>query len=748
MIEEQKALRFLDFFSVITIGDNKQPNYPWKEQQTTKLSSEDFTKRLKDTKTKGVGIVTGFDSLEVIDVDTKVFSTQQEKDDFWSEYYQTLKDNILDFEDKFSVYQTKSGGFHILYKSKRIKGNTKIASLKGHKEAVIESRGNGGYVFVYPDKKYSKRSYFEIDFVSDKDHEILWQISKSYNFEKEVIQQPKKDKKVYEESDLTPWDDFNNKTSIWDVICDEFTIPTRGVKSKHTLVKRHNSTNPHSGYIFNDSNCLYLFSTGTIYPNEKLISPFTAYAYKYHNGDFKEATKDLYEQGFGSRLKAKIEEIKPDIKEKITIKNIDFPLDIFPNDIQYYIKECNEKLDSNIDFMGVSLLWLISTSIGNSFDVEVKRGWKENGVVWIAVVGKAGLGKTPSINNIINPLMKVNSNEIKKFIQESEKYEYYQSLSKKDKEEYPETFKPRKTQFIANDITLEALVELHQESDNAVGVFKDELAGWLKDMNKYRAGSDLEFWLSCWSGKAVSMNRKTAKSSFVEKPFISVLGGIQPSIFNSFQTEENKDNGFMDRMLLSFPDSKVEEYNENELDYDLIKWYSESMIKMFETVKQHTKRTDDGDIEPITLKFSNEAKIEWKRIFNKITNHQNNDDENEYLKSMYPKQKSYIPRFALLIHFFDSFFDNNIYLNEITSESILKAEKLSNYFINVAKKIKIESTEVLELKTQLNNNKSKTTREKIIDFYKKDNDFNRSKVAELLGVSRKTVQKYIKEIEI
>jgi len=204
-----------------------------------------------------------------------------------------------------------------------------------------------------------------------------------------------------------------------------------------------------------------------------LISPFTAYAYKYHNGDFKEATKDLYEQGFGSRLKAKIEEIKPDIKEKITIKNIDFPLDIFPNDIQYYIKECNEKLDSNIDFMGVSLLWLISTSIGNSFDVEVKRGWKENGVVWIAVVGKAGLGKTPSINNIINPLMKVNSNEIKKLIQESEKYEYYQSLSKKDKEEYPETFKPRKTQFIANDITLEALVELHQESDNAVVVFKD-----------------------------------------------------------------------------------------------------------------------------------------------------------------------------------------------------------------------------------------------------------------------------------
>lgn len=116
--------------------------------------------------------------------------------------------------------------------------------------------------------------------------------------------------------------------------------------------------------------------------------------------------------------------------------------------------------------------------------------------------------------------------------------------------------KPVKSQFIANDITLEALVDLHQESDNAIGVFKDELAGWLKDMNKYRAGSDLEFWLSCWSGKRCWLNRLTRKGSFVEKPFIPVLGGIQPAILNSFYTRENKDNGFMDRMLLSFPESE------------------------------------------------------------------------------------------------------------------------------------------------------------------------------------------------
>jgi len=745
-MEENKALRFLDFFSVITIGDNKIPNTTWKEQQSVKLSYDSFVKNFRNPSTTGIGIVTGFEFLEVIDVDTKVFSTQQEKDDFWNEYYQSLKDNILDFEDKFSVYQTKSGGYHILYKSKRVQGNIKIASLQGHKEAVIESRGIGGYVFVYPDKKYAKRSYFEIDFISDNDREMLWQISKSYNSQQEGITLPKKERKEYDENDITPWDEFNEKTDIWDVISDEFTIPARGVKSKHILIKRHGATSAHSGYIFKDSNCFYLFSTGTIYPNEKLISPFVAYSYKYHNGDFKEATKDLYDQGFGSRLKVKIEELKKDFpKELVVIEKVDFPVEIFPMDIQIYIRECATKLDSNVDFMGVSLLWLISTCVGNSFEIEVKRGWTENGVVWISVIGKAGLGKTPSINNIIFPLMKMNSKEIKRFIQESEKYEHYQSLTKKEKEEYPEVSKPKKTQFIANDITLEALVELHQESDNAVGVFKDELAGWLKDMNKYRAGSDLEFWLSCWSGKSVSMNRKTAKSSFVEKPFISVLGGIQPSIFNAFSTEENKDNGFMDRMLLSFPDASVDEYNDNELEYNTIQWYQDNMIRFFETFKRHINRSDDGEIVPNICKFTPEAKEEWKRIFNRITSEQNNDNENEYLKSMYPKQKSYIPRFALLINCLDSYYNESVNVFEVSKDSILKAEKLSNYFISNAKKVKFESNEVQEIKSITK--KGETTLDKIEAIYKADSNFNRTKVAEMLGVTRNHVQRIIKQLE-
>lgn len=743
---EQQALSLLNHYSVITIGSDKIPNFPWKEQQTVRLTPEQLTNQIRSGNTNGVGIVTGFEFLECIDVDTKVFSTQIEKDEFWNEYYQTLKDSIVDFEDKFAVYVTKSGGFHILYKTKRVQGNTKIATLKGHKEAVLESRGNGGYIFVYPQKKYAKKTYFDVDFITDADRETLWNISRSYNHIEEKPEEPKKDVKTYAKDEITPWQDFNEKTDIWSVICDDFVIPPNGQKNKHYLIKRHNSESPHSGYVFRDSGCMFLFSTGTIYPSEKLISPFLAYTYKYHNGDFKEATRDLYEQGFGSRLKKKIEENKPVIEKPLPIENVEFPLEVFPKEVQYYILECHKKLDSNIDYMGCALLWLISISVGNAFEVEVKRGWNENGVIWVAVVGRAGIGKTPSINNVIFPLNKLNFKEIKRYYEQLESYQFYMELSKKEKEDQSEPTKPRKTQFIANDITLEALIDLHQESDNAVGVFKDELAGWFKDMNKYRQGSDLEFWLSCWSGKSVSLNRMTRKGSFIEKPFISVLGGIQPSIFNQFATDENKENGFLDRMLLSFPDAKVEEYNENELHYSDIQWYSDAITNFFQVIKsQAVKRDNSGKIATNVLKFNSEAKQEWKRIFNKISQQQNNDEENEYLKSMYPKQKSYIPRFALLLHVFNGAFDENLAGTEITKDSILKAEKLSDYFVMNAKKIKIEASEIKDLKTASKG--GETTFDKLKAIYKADPEFNRSKVAELLGVSRIQIQRLLKKIE-
>lgn len=734
----ERLNRLLDSnLSIIPIGDNKKPTIAWKQYQTEKITKDTLIDNYQSA--KGFGIITGYNNLEVIDIDCKVLSSLKEQQDFWNEFLSFLKDNIDDFDKKFVIYKTINKGYHILYRCKTITNNKKIAKIKNHPEALIESRGIGGYVFIY-DNQISELSYTDIQEIDNQDREILWSICQAYNYNETELKPSDKEVKEYKEQDLSTWDDFNNKTSIFDIISNDFNI-VRNINDRY-IIKRNGSNSIHSGYVYKNSGCMFLFSTGTIYPNEKLISPFAAYAIKNHNGDFKAAASDLYKKGFGSRIVKEIE-----LKEKPEINNQDliFPIDIFPEPIQNYILECANTLSSSIDYMGCSMLWLSSVVIGNSVQVEVKKGWTEISTIWIALVGKAGIGKTPSISNIINPLLWLNNREIKKYIRQKERFDQYEKLDKKQKEYVEEIKEPKKSQFIANDITIEALVDLHQDSKNSIGVFKDELAGWFKDMNKYRAGSDLEFWLSSWSGKSVNLNRKTAKSSFVDKPCIPVLGGIQPNIFNSFYTEENKDNGFVDRILLSYPDLVVNPYSDKDIDQDLLEWFNNSMIKFFDTIKYKVIEFDqDGEIKSNTAYFDKEAKKEWIRIFNEITEIQNSDSENEYMKSMLPKQKTYIPRFALILNALNNLYDNSGDILLISKESMLKAEKLSKYFIAMAKKIKINSLENQDLKKLINNNQNKSIKDKILEIYKENPEFNRVELAEILGVSRKTIYKHLK----
>lgn len=758
MINLSYCNKLLDVgFSLISVGKNKTPNTRWKEYQTNKISKQNFEKNYNIKKssytnslgieveinaTENIGICTGFWGVEVIDVDLKVLPSIQKQREFWDEYLGFLRKSIIDFDNKVVIYQTLTGGYHILYRCSKVGGNEKLATLKGYNQAIIETRGVGGYVVIY-EKQVSSNAYHNIQEISELDRDTIINCSRYFNYiePKQENNFTNKKQPFINGDSISPGTDYNNKTNIFDLISSDFEIV--GKLKDSTVIRRHGASSDKSGHIFTENGCMYLFSTGTIYPSEELLTPFAVYTYKNHNGNFSDSAKDLYAKGFGSRQIKVPKEIEEEIfTEKL--ENIEFPLDIFSSNLQKYILECNQTLDSNVDYMGASFLWLMSVIIGNSLNVSPKKGWTEPCTMWLCCVGRAGVGKTPSIRNITFPLKKINSNEIKKYQKEKDKFDYFAGLTKKEQETAEEIKQPKKSQFIVNDITLEALIEMHEESKNSVGIMKDELAGFFKDMNKYRAGSDLEFWLSSWSAEGVSLNRKTAKSSFIETPCLPILGGIQPSILSLIFNEEYKDNGFVDRFLIVYPDSEVEMYNTKEMNGDTIQWYADYITEMYTQVKCNLLAySDDGDILTQTAVFSDEAKQEWERLYNEITRVQNSDSETEYFKSMLPKIKSYIPRFALIINSLECFDNGTDYL-EISKENVIKAGRLAYYFINQAKKVKIESLRKTEAKSVVISNKAKTKREQALEIVKTNKNIKKSEIAEILGVSRQMVDKYLK----
>jgi len=112
---------------------------------------------------------------------------------------------------------------------------------------------------------------------------------------------------------------------------------------------------------------------------------------------------------------------------------------------------------------------------------------------------------------------------------------------------------------------------------------------------------------------------------------------------------------------------------------------------------------------------------------------------------MLPKQKSYIPRFALILNTLHSLANEDKEVQVVTKDSMLNAEKLSVYFTAMAKKIKVGNTETLDAKKVLKKAEDKTTKDKVKDLIAINPEMSKQKIADMLNISRQMVYKYLKD---
>lgn len=293
----KQALELTKDFSVIPVNPDKIPTVKtWTPYQTQKMSRGQLKDISLKTNPSDVAIITGYENLQCIDVDTKIMDNEQEKVQFADSFFSLLRDHIPDFDNKIAVYRTRSGGFHLLFRCSEIEGNKKLARIKSKREALIETRGKYGYVVCYFENRVSSLDYSQIKEISPQERQIILFVCSMFDEVPEPVEPPKK---TYKKplTGLSAWDDFNQNTDVWQLIQDEFTIV--GKRGKYTAIKRHGAKSKYSGYIFD--NGIYLFSTGTIYPAEKLLTPYHILAYKYNGGDIIKTAKELYKMGYGDR---------------------------------------------------------------------------------------------------------------------------------------------------------------------------------------------------------------------------------------------------------------------------------------------------------------------------------------------------------------------------------------------------------------------------------------------------------------
>lgn len=264
------------------------------------------------------------DGLEVIDIDVKHDPTGQ----IYEEYIAHLQmyastDDVL---PKCLVQKTKSGGYHIFYKAPNVEGNRKLCRKAGTREAVIETRGNGGLVFVAPTPGYEiiQGSFQSIPEINEKTRNRF--ISCATELDEPPIEEVRiegaKPKTQYSKGEVTPWDDYNEKTDIF-ALMESYGWKILGGQKQYTKLNRPGAKhNRGVDATIIDGKFFYPFSTSTQFNAQKAYTPFAVYAVIEHNGNYKEATKTLYYAGYGSRVEVK-KEIEQEALKKEQKKETD-----------------------------------------------------------------------------------------------------------------------------------------------------------------------------------------------------------------------------------------------------------------------------------------------------------------------------------------------------------------------------------------------------------------------------------------
>src|SRR5215208_3150729 len=332
-----------------------------------------------------------------------------------------------------------------------------------------------------------------------------------------------------------------------------------------------------------------------------------------------------------------------------------FPVDALPESCQRFVREASAAIGCAPDLVAVPLLGLLSAAIGNSRQVQLKRGWKESAAVFVVVVAEPGDKKTPAQKVALAPLWQVQKRLKREYQEEHEIYEeelrYWEAERKvaaKDGEPAPPKPKePVLKSVVVDDVTVERLADRLDENPRGVTSAQDELSGWVLSMNQYKAGgkgADRQFWLRVWSNAPVKVDRKSRKvPAIIPEPWVSVVGSIQPEILPELHIGRN--DGMMDRFLYSYPTPLRAKHTDEEVSVAA----EHAVLKLYEKLAELSMPESDGEPFPASVPMTKEAWEVFKELADELSEEAHALGFPRRLRGTWSKLEAYLARLSLIL---------------------------------------------------------------------------------------------------
>jgi hypothetical protein len=242
-----------------------------------------------------------------------------------------------------------------------------------------------------------------------------------------------------------------------------------------------------------------------------------------------------------------------------TIDQIEpFPLGALAGPLRDLVGEAAAAIQCPPDFVAVPLLTVAGAAAGATCRLVLKDGWEEQPALFSAVVAAPGTAKTAAQRTATRPVFDHAAQLRNQWEAQDTQYEAELVEWERNRKD-PKPQAPRMPRVVVSDATVEAVAQVLDENPRGLALVRDELSGWAQSLDAYRSGKggDRQFYLSVWSGAALSVDRKKQdRLVILDRPFLAITGALPPDTVRSLLHDDRRDDGFIDRILFAYPDAR------------------------------------------------------------------------------------------------------------------------------------------------------------------------------------------------
>jgi hypothetical protein len=359
---------------------------------------------------------------------------------------------------------------------------------------------------------------------------------------------------------------------------------------------------------------------------------------------------------------------------------------LLPEAFRPWIQDIAERMQCPMDFPATSVMVAIASVVGRKVVIRPKKhdDWRVVANLWGGVVGRPGVLKTPAIQEPLRPLWRLEYDVDLTYQDLLEQWKVQQIVAKEqekvdsqkirdalkkglDATSIAETlvsgeeYQPSRRRYMVNDSTVEKLGELLNENPNGMLIFRDELTGFLRQLDRDGHEADRAFYLEAWNGHGRFKYDRISRGTIdIEAACVSILGGIQPGPLGHYlrpalQGGEGDDGLIQRFQLLVWPDISKQWVNVDRWpDSDARKIAYEVFTRLNKLTATDIGAEPDEDLDGIPyVRFSPEAQEIFDDWRTKLEIRLRQNHEHPALEAHLAKYRSLIPSLALLIHLAD-----------------------------------------------------------------------------------------------